>query len=345
MPCRQRVLGGDVAVGRDARAERACAARPARARPPRGGSCCGSGAPHVSSATRPARRTARRPITSATPSATSDFRRSAVPNAIEAETSTSSQVVSVRSGTWSRTWGWPVRALAAASRRRTSSPNWYGRICASSVPGAAARRPALARQRARDARRASTRSSASTSAPCIGPGPWRPGGSASERAHAAIGSVRCAGRARTPPTVSRMRSSRSSALHAVTQRVVGQDEPVAQHVGGEVGDVLGHGVVAAAQQRERLGGLDHADRPARRGAELDQALELVQPVLARVARGVGQRDGVGDHVAVDEDVARDLAVALERADRHALAHLGRLADRAADDRGLLADATGSRRSA
>ena len=63
----------------------------------------------------------------------------------------------------------------------------------------------------------------------------------------------------------------------------------------------------------------------------------MQPVLAGVARGVGQRDGVGDHVAVDEDVARDLAVALERADRHALAHLGRLAERAADDRGLLAD--------
>ena len=50
---------------------------------------------------------------------------------------------------------------------------------------------------------------------------------------------------------------------AVGERVVGEDHPVAQHVGGEVGDVLGHDVVAAAQQRERLGGLDGADRAAR----------------------------------------------------------------------------------
>ena len=69
--------------------------------------------------------------------------------------------------------------------------------------------------------------------------------------------------ARMPPTVSRMRSSRSSGAHAVAERVVGEHEAVAQDVGGEVGDVLGDGVVAAAQQRERLGGLDHADRPAR----------------------------------------------------------------------------------
>jgi hypothetical protein len=81
----------------------------------------------VSRATRPARRTASRAITIATPSATSDLSRVAVPNAIDGDTSTINQVVSVRSGTCSRTYGSPVRAVAAASMWRTSSPGSYGR--------------------------------------------------------------------------------------------------------------------------------------------------------------------------------------------------------------------------
>ena len=73
---------------------------------------------------RPPRRVAIRPTVSAAPSATSDFSRSAVPNAIEAETSSTIHVVSWRSGTCRRTCGTPVRAVAAGSRRRTSSPSW-----------------------------------------------------------------------------------------------------------------------------------------------------------------------------------------------------------------------------
>jgi hypothetical protein len=93
----------------------------------RGRSSRDSPAPNVSSATRPARRTASRAITVATPSATSDLSRWAVPNAIEGDTSTTSHVVRVRSGTWSLTYGSPVRAVAAASMWRTSSPGSYGR--------------------------------------------------------------------------------------------------------------------------------------------------------------------------------------------------------------------------
>src|SRR3712207_7180978 len=37
--------------------------------------------------------------------------------------------------------------------------------------------------------------------------------------------------------------------HAVGQRVVGEHQPVAQHVGGDVEDVLRQHVVAAADQR------------------------------------------------------------------------------------------------
>ena len=126
-------------------------------------------------------------------------------------------------------------------------------------------------------------------------------------------------------------------LHAVAERVVREHEAVAQDVRGEVGDVLGHDVVAAAQQRERLGGLDGADRAARGGAELDQALQLVQAVLAGVAGGVAERDGVADHVAVHVHAAGELLVALQVLGAELLAHLGRGRDRAADDRGLLAD--------
>ena len=53
---------------------------------------------------------------------------------------------------------------------------------------------------------------------------------------------------------------------------------MAQHVRREVADVVRDHVRAPAQQRERLGGLDQADRPARARAELDQRRELVQAV-------------------------------------------------------------------
>ena len=63
-------------------------------------------------------------MTFVTPSATSLFSRPALPNAIEEEMSTTIQVVSARSGTCWRTCGTPVRALAAGSICRTSSPTW-----------------------------------------------------------------------------------------------------------------------------------------------------------------------------------------------------------------------------
>ena len=62
------------------------------------------------------------PTTSATPSATSVLRRSAVPKCIEGEASRSSQVVSARSATGTRTCGARMRAVAFQSISRTSSP-------------------------------------------------------------------------------------------------------------------------------------------------------------------------------------------------------------------------------
>ena len=80
-------------------------------RPPRGGSSRPSGAPARSSAARPPLRVASLATAAATPMATSAFRRCSVPNAIEGDTSSTSQVVSARSGTCSRTCGMPVRAV------------------------------------------------------------------------------------------------------------------------------------------------------------------------------------------------------------------------------------------
>ena len=86
------------------------------------------------------------PIASATPSATSALRRSAVPKRIDGDVSSTSHVTSTRSASLTRTCGSPVRAVTSQSMRRTSSPATYGLICASSVPGAEQRRLVVARE-------------------------------------------------------------------------------------------------------------------------------------------------------------------------------------------------------
>ena len=70
----------------------------------------------------------------------------------------------------------------------------------------------------------------------------------------------------------------------VGERVVGEHQPVAQDVGRDVLHVLRQRVVAAAQQRQRPGGPDDAERGARAGAVLDQLGDVGQAVLGR-ARG------------------------------------------------------------
>ena len=67
----------------------------------------------------------------------------------------------------------------------------------------------------------------------------------------------------------------------VGERLVGQHEAVAQHVGREVGDVLGQHVVAAAQERERPRALDQVDRRARARAEREVAREVLDAVALR----------------------------------------------------------------
>ncbi len=245
---------------------------------------------------RPARRTARRPITSATPSATSDFRRSAVPKAIargdvhehpRRERALGDVVAHVRVAGAGGGGGVELADVVADLVRpdlRELGPHAQARRAPLARKGAgrAVGEDEVERLDQRRLHRARA---------------LRPGRGGEQAAHAAIRSV-AGERGLHAADALEHAVEQVVGLHAVAERVVREHEAVAQDVRGEVGDVLGHDVVAAAQQRERLGGLDGADRAARGGAELDQALQLVQAVLAGVARGVAERDGVADHVAV-----------------------------------------------
>ena len=235
----------------------------------------GAPAPNATTPTLPARLTASRASTSATPSATSAFSRCAVPNAIDGERSSTIQVVSARSGTCRRTWGWPVRAVAAASRWRTSSPGSYGAQLRELGPAADADGAAVAGQiRARPAAPAATVERVDELRAGSGRGP---GGRPAARAAApGLRSSRHAG-PRHPPQVVLVRlGHRDQDLldhvigrKAVAERLVGEHQPVAQDVGGEVAHVVGGHVAAAAEQRQHAGGLGEADRAAGAGAELD----------------------------------------------------------------------------
>ena len=143
------------------------------------------------------RRLARWPSASATPSATSAFLRSAVPNDMEAETSSASHVTSTRSARSMRTCVSPVRAVTFHSIRRTSSPGMYGRTCASSLPAPSTDErwsPASIPSIRLPIVRSSARSSVSGSAP----GPGRSGLRANSVVSGAIVKPRspaCSGRA------------------------------------------------------------------------------------------------------------------------------------------------------
>ena len=150
------------------------------------------------------------------------------------------------------------------------------------------RRPALAGQRPAGAARDPRSSRADR---VVGRAARGPGGRAGRRASRRL---RQPHRPRAGSTASSTPVDRSSGAHAVGERVVGEHEPVAQHVGGEVADVVGRGVRAAAQQRERAGGLRQPDRRARAARRTRSAARGRRGRSGRVARGVDERDGVGD---------------------------------------------------
>ena len=77
---------------------------------------------------------------------------------------------------------------------------------------------------------------------------------------------------------------------------------MAQHVGGDVEDVLRQHVVAAAHQRERAAGRDQPERGAGARAVGDPRGDVLHAVLPRRAGGHDQADDVVDERVVHEDL-------------------------------------------
>ena len=131
----------------------------------------------------------------------------------------------------------------------------------------------------------------------------------------------------------------------LAERVVGQHDPVAEHVGGEVADVVGRRRDrgrAAARARARPG----PARSARAGSSRTRssAATSCEPVARRVPGRVGERDRVADHLAVDEHRLRPRprSGAGRRATGTRCTSAG-AREAASDDGRLLARRSGSRR--
>ena len=100
-------------------------------------------------------------------------------------------------------------------------------------------------------------------------------------------------------------------------------------------DVLRDDVVAAAEEGERPGRLDEADRAARARAEGDERRELGQPVRARIAGRGRELDGVADDARVDVDGRGRLLQLAQPLQLEHAAELRRGDERALHDRQLL----------
>ena len=130
----------------------------------------------------------------------------------------------------------------------------------------------------------------------------------------------------------------------VGERLVGQHQPVPQHVPGQVPRVRGQRVVAAAQEGQRLGPEHHVDRGPRAGPERHVPGQLGSPARGEVAGGGGQPHRVLDDLRVDVDGVRGALVARAAASVSiTVAGASRCADgHPLDDDELLGRASGSR---
>ena len=104
------------------------------ARPRRGGMYARAAVEKSSSPMRSEFCTAEKAKTAASSAAMSHLRQSTEPKPMEPETSTATMTVRSRSSTNSLTCGTPLRAVTFQSMVRMSSPGWYSRTCANSIP-------------------------------------------------------------------------------------------------------------------------------------------------------------------------------------------------------------------
>ena len=106
-------------------------------------------------------------------------------------------------------------------------------------------------------------------------------------------------------TAATISSSRLSGLRLLGQRLVGEHHAVAQRVLDELLQILHEHVLAPAHDGEAAGGVDQRDRPARAGAERDEAPQVGQPELAGTARRSRELEGIADEARIDVDPAHD----------------------------------------
>src|ERR1700704_3510262 len=105
---------------------------------------------------------------------------------------------------------------------------------------------------------------------------------------------------------------RESVEHALDDRLgidagrdplVGQDQPVADHLGRHFAQVVREDVGTTAHEGQRPAGGNQVDRGAWAGAVGDRGREVFEALdLARTAR-IGERGGIGAHRGIDIDLA------------------------------------------
>ena len=250
------------------------AGRPAPSGPAAEAAPVGSSSPNVTMPSRFPRRVATWPIAIATPSATSALRRSAVPNCIEGEVSSTSQVTSTRSARCLA----DVRLARAGGDVPVDAPDVVARHVRPDLRELGAVAVDVARG---SRRRAGPRCGVRCRCRARGAAPREAVRGRVCRACARPGVRSC--RAFAPRQIDvRHRHGGDHRVedrlgaHLLGERLVGEDEPVPQRVLRQFVQVLGQDVVAPADQRQRPGRLDEADRAARAGAVGDVRRELAR---------------------------------------------------------------------
>ena len=197
---------------------------------------------------------------------------------------------------WSRGCGRGcMRAVTFQSMRRTSSPGWYSRVSPGSVPWPGHEAQVVAVQHAVEP----TGDVELEPAQHLFGRRLRPGrgessgGRLGHRRHRVT--ARCPGTGRRGAAGDRdsTRARMCSASTPSGQRLVGEHQPVAQHLGGDVEDVLGQDVVAAPQQGEGPAAGDQAEAGPRAGAVGDQ------PSRSGMPWSPGSRGNVAADAATD----------------------------------------------
>src|SRR2546421_3559702 len=279
-------------------------------RPDDGGTMARTRSSKSSAPTRFPRPTSSRPTVAANSTASWRLRQRAVPQSSERLTSISSQASSPRSGRDSRTKGRSERAVMFHSIVRGSSPAWYSRTSLYSRP----------------APRKLDRSS---------PPGWKPRrrstGQRERRSNWSTARPPAIASGSNP--VSEVDARRRESLeHALDNRLgidagrdplVGQDQAVPDHLGGNFAQVVREDIGTPAHEGERPAGRHQVDRRAWARTVGDRGGEVLEPLDLPGAARVGERGGIGADRGINVDLGHRLLHLLELIERHHLVKLDR----------------------